>query len=497
MVLRFDSFSYCAKFLNSLELLLYRNKKTVNLSHTDTARLLSTAETIEIRKQKLEQFFREAYAKAFGMPDTYSDSDEMKKCSSEAVLRTTLTRAEFANALGMDEEDLLIQRLFSCVARSNPEKICFQDFLNTVIKFAKGSVKEKLEIFFAMCDRSSSGQVDREEFCSFMRSIVTSADFNVMSEHRDLRRVMGLGISFSRGSAAGISLCMGVILLTVCRNVITKIRETPIGQYIPFDSAITFHKIVGITAGIFSAIHSAGHCINFYHISTQDIECLQCLFQEAFFSANLYFSSDVKPSVSYWLYGTVTGVTGILLVAVMAILYVFSVPSVLNNAYHAFRVTHTLNIAVYALTIIHGLPKLVSPPSFGFYILAPVIILFMDRLMGMRHDYKNLEILSAKTLSSNVTYIKLKRPKNFNFRSGQWVRLRCPAFNHKMNEWHAFSLASTPRDRVLKIFVKALGPWTWKLRNGIQQAQKFGLPYPTVFCFCLMIVSLQFMRQKH
>uniref|UniRef100_A0A5S6QR67 NAD(P)H oxidase (H2O2-forming) n=1 Tax=Trichuris muris TaxID=70415 RepID=A0A5S6QR67_TRIMR len=588
MVFRLESYTVCMKLLNCIELLLRKHGKEVHVRKEGTERLLAMAETAEIRQQKLDCFFREAYAKAFNVPEMSSSLANYDGVS-KTVLETMLTRAEFADALGMGEDDLLIERLFRCVARSHPDKICFQDFLNVVVKFANGSTREKLEILFSMCGRNADGFVEKAEFACFMKSTIDIAgthlssevqeeaiqnifhscgipaekkflaledleavhsefsniglhlkgrkqhvlskanlerresvewamptvrrnlgfkdwssavtswledcrqhiicaivfftlcfavfferfwNFYIMTEHRDLRRIMGLGISFSRASAAVISLCMGIILLTVCRNMNTWLRDTVVGQYIPFDAAMTFHKVIGVTIGLFAAIHTAGHCINFYHISTQDLDGLQCLFQEA------VFDSDMKPSVSYWLYGTVTGITGILLVIVMSVMYVFAIPSIITNAYHAFHLTHLLNFLLYALTVIHGLQKLVSPPSFWYYITGPVIILALDRLISMRRDYKQLEILSAKLLPSDVTYIAFKRPRSFNFRSGQWVRIRCSKFSCKMNEWHAFTLASTPDERTLKIYVKAQGPWTWRLRCGIREAQQFGSTYP-------------------
>ncbi len=48
------------------------------------------------------------------------------------------------------------------------------------------------------------------------------------------------------------------------------------------------------------------------------------------------------------------------MVVVMAIIYVFAAPSIINKAYHAFRLTHFLNVLFYALMIAHGLPKLLD-----------------------------------------------------------------------------------------------------------------------------------------
>uniref|UniRef100_A0A914V652 FAD-binding FR-type domain-containing protein n=1 Tax=Plectus sambesii TaxID=2011161 RepID=A0A914V652_9BILA len=292
------------------------------------------------------------------------------------------------------------------------------------------------------------------------------------SEHRDLRRVMGVGIAVTRGAAASMSFCFGLILLTVCRNVMTLLRETPLMHYIPFDSAITFHKIIAIVAGVFAAIHSIGHCINFYHVATQSKEGLQCLFQEAVFGSNF------QPSISYWFYGTITGVTGIMLVVVMSIIYVFAAPAVLKQAYHAFHLTHFLNILLYVLIVAHGLPKLLDTPKFIYFVAGPLVIFIIDRILGMRQNYRQLQIVSAALLPSDIIHIEFKRPRHFRFRSGQWVRISCPAFSCNFNERHAFSVASAPQQTSLEMYIKAVGPWTWKLRHHIGCAQANGEDFP-------------------
>ncbi|KAK5968736.1 FAD-binding domain protein, partial [Trichostrongylus colubriformis] len=66
------------------------------------------------------------------------------------------------------------------------------------------------------------------------------------------------------------------------------------------------------------------------------------------------------------------------------------------------------------------------------------------------------------------------------FRSGQWVRISSPAFSCAFNECHAFSLASAPQSPTLELYIKAVGPWTWKMRSEIIRAQATGSPYPLV-----------------
>ena len=73
------------------------------------------------------------------------------------------------------------------------------------------------------------------------------SDYAFMSEHLDLRHIMGPGIAITRGSAASLSFCYSLLLLTMCRNLITKMKEHSLHQYIPLDSHLQFHKIVACT----------------------------------------------------------------------------------------------------------------------------------------------------------------------------------------------------------------------------------------------------------
>lgn len=126
-------------------------------------------------------------------------------------------------------------------------------------------------------------------------------DYSFMTEHTDLRHIMGVGIAITRGSAASLSFCYCILLLTMSRNFLTKLKEFSIQQYIPLDSHIQFHKIAACTALFFSLLHTVGHIVNFYHVSTQPVENLRCLTNE------VRFPSDYKPGITFWLFQTITG----------------------------------------------------------------------------------------------------------------------------------------------------------------------------------------------
>ena len=127
------------------------------------------------------------------------------------------------------------------------------------------------------------------------------ADYSVEREHAGLRRIAGYGVTVTRGAASCMMWAYSVLLLTMARNFITFLRETPFQQYVPFDAAVSFHKIIALTALFFTIMHCIGHGINFYHISTQTANDLTCLFREVF------HRTHTLPKFSYWLFLTATG----------------------------------------------------------------------------------------------------------------------------------------------------------------------------------------------
>ena len=78
-----------------------------------------------------------------------------------------------------------------------------------------------------------------------------SSGYAVEQEHVGFRLLAGYGLSVSRAAAAGMSFTFSLLLLTMCRNSITVLRETILNHYIPFDSYVAFHKLVAYTALFF------------------------------------------------------------------------------------------------------------------------------------------------------------------------------------------------------------------------------------------------------
>ncbi|GFS70288.1 dual oxidase [Nephila pilipes] len=580
LVLQFRSEALRKKFLSRLESFLSSSKKSLELLPVYRDGMLANAETKEKRQKRLEHFFREAYALTFGLrPGEKRHLEDVGGNDVIMVMRTSLSKREFAEALGMRPESLFVKRMFNCVDKDKDGRISFQEFLDTVVLFSRGKTEDKLRIVFDMCDDDGNGVIDKRELTQMLRSLVDIAktdsldetqvmdlihgmfaasglhdkeemgyeDFKLMmkeykgdfiaigldckgakqnfldtstnvarmtsfqisrppenppgwlkrkfnhlatfleeyrqnifylfvfyvvtgvlflerfvfysyfAEHTDLRHVMGLGIAVTRGSAAALSFCYSLLLLTMCRNLITKLRELPLHQYVPLDSHVQFHKIVALTALFFSMVHTVGHCINFYHVSTQPVDNLRCLTKE------VHFDSDFKPTISYWLFQTVTGVSGILLYVIVCVMFIFAHPRIRQKAYKYFWSTHSLYVLLYLLCLVHGLAKITGTPRFWIFFVGPAIVYTLDKVVSLQTKFVELDILDTELLPSDVTKVKFSRPPNFKYLSGQWVRLGLTGL--QPSEFHSLTLTSAPHENYLSVHVKAQGPWTWKLRN--------------------------------
>ena len=80
-------------------------------------------------------------------------------------------------------------------------------------------------------------------------------------------------------------------------------------------------------------------------------------------------------------------------------------------------------------------------------------------------------------LTTDVTKVEFKRPSNFEYKSGQWVRIACLELGG--NEYHPLTLTSAPHEDTLTVHCRAVGPWSSNIRHLLGEAKKTEL-YPQV-----------------
>ncbi|XP_065176843.1 dual oxidase 1-like [Sycon ciliatum] len=304
--------------------------------------------------------------------------------------------------------------------------------------------------------------------------------YSVEREHVGLRRIAGYGVTVTRGAASAMMFTYSSILVTMCRNLLTKLRETPLNRYIPFDAAHSAHKVIACVALFFTVMHILGHCINFYHISTQTANDLTCLFREYY-----HFSHEL-PKFQFWMFSTLTGITGLLLTFVVVTIYIFALPQARRYLFNTFWIVHRLYIVLFILLILHGSGRLVQPPLFQWFFIVPAALFVVDKLISLKHKKHDIPVFKAEKLPSGVTHLQFKKPKNFNYLSGQWCRISSRALNS--GEYHPFTLTSAPHEETLDLYIRAVGPWTENIRQIYdpenpknQNTENKGLTFPRIY----------------
>uniref|UniRef100_A0A0K0D0U5 NAD(P)H oxidase (H(2)O(2)-forming) n=1 Tax=Angiostrongylus cantonensis TaxID=6313 RepID=A0A0K0D0U5_ANGCA len=135
-VLRLPSDKHLPEFLAALTLSLKKLDGQLTCLLIPNKALLEKAETEERRQQRLDHFFREAYARAFNQPQL-SDSNTHEN-DTDSILDQTITKHEFAQAIGMRETDMFVQRMFAITSHSSSDMVTFAEFLEVLKKFSEG-----------------------------------------------------------------------------------------------------------------------------------------------------------------------------------------------------------------------------------------------------------------------------------------------------------------------------------------------------------------------
>ncbi|KAM1528881.1 hypothetical protein ACFX1Z_018158 [Malus domestica] len=294
-------------------------------------------------------------------------------------------------------------------------------------------------------------------------------------KNRAAFQVMHYCLPVAKGAAETLKLNMALILLPVCRNMLTWLRSTRARCFIPFDDNINFHKIIAFAIAIGIIIHAGNH--------------LACDFPRIVNSSPEKFaplSSDFhnkKPTYEFLLTGT-EGTTGILMVILIAISFTLAarrfrrnmvrLPAPFNKltGFNAFWYSHHLLGLVYILLIIHGsclyLAHKWYEKTTWMYISVPLLLYVAERsLRTCRSKHYSVKMLKVSVLPGNVISLIMSKPPGFKYKSGQYIFLQCPTISSF--EWHPFSITSAPGDEYLSVHIRTVGDWTRELKRAIAE----------------------------
>ncbi len=239
-------------------------------------------------------------------------------------------------------------------------------------------------------------------------------------------------LKLANACAACLNLDAALVVLPVLRRLLTRVRATWLGRIVPVDDAIDFHRLIGWAIVLFGLGHGIGHVAAYLDRANPHLKSLL----------------------------TTEGVTGLVLVAVVLVMWFFAREAVRRTRhFELFYFTHLLYLVFFAVAALHA-------PSMLVWAGVPVLALVVEQIARRRRRGRKTSIADAVALRSGVTRLTIAKPNGFQHRAGDYLFLRVPAIAR--HEWHPFTISSAPEADALGLHVRSLGNWTGALRRLVE-----------------------------
>lgn len=202
-------------------------------------------------------------------------------------------------------------------------------------------------------------------------------------------------ISIARGAGYTLNINTALVILLASRLFLTALRDTALANLLPLDKSFpSIHILVAyfILAGV--VIHVPFHLVWIIRYDDWDWGLWQV---------------------------NMTVITGILLLTVFLVMFLFARPLVRKKSFIVFYYIHIIGaFFFFALLIIHGM-YFFRPETYK-YVTPPLIVYAIDRLIRrIRASTHNLELSAEHSVFKDGNILKLSIPKPFTFRPGQYA----------------------------------------------------------------------------
>ncbi|NXT61997.1 NOX3 oxidase, partial [Chaetops frenatus] len=329
------------------------------------------------------------------------------------------------------------------------------------------------------------------------------------------RIMLGSTLAWARASATCLNFNCMLILLPVCRNLISFLRgaSTYCGGALrrQLDKNITFHKMVAYGIALNATIHIVAHSINIerYHSSQS---------KEAGELRNKLSGLGKSPNESYLnpirtyetnttgeVLTTTAGITGVVITVALILIMTSSTELIRRSCYEVFWYTHHLFVVFFTGLIIHGMGQLVrgqtpqslllhnvtyckdhywewenatqcplpqfsgNKPVAWKWILSPTVLYICERIVRFWRFQQEVTITKVVTHSSGVLELHMKK-HGFKMGAGQYIFLQCPSVSQL--EWHPFTLTSAPEEDYFSVHIRVVGDWTAALSKAFGAEEK-------------------------
>uniref|UniRef100_A0A087XPB4 NADPH oxidase 4 n=1 Tax=Poecilia formosa TaxID=48698 RepID=A0A087XPB4_POEFO len=339
--------------------------------------------------------------------------------------------------------------------------------------------------------------------------------FSTGQQYHYLYKMLGVGVCISRASASVLNLNCSLLLLTMCRSVLTFIRGTHVVSSRKtrrlLDKSKTFHVACGIAVCLFSVVHVSAHMVNVVNFSSR--------YSDDFPALNLarYRGEDPK----WIILTTIPGVTGVLLVLILLLMLISSSHCVRVSKYEIFWYTHNLFIIFYIILMMHmvgGVLKYQSnieahppgclrpnqssaeqhvddleqledddssckedahfephyPQQTWLWVSGPLCLYCVERLYRCIRSSAPVTIVTVIRHPCDVIELRMLK-KDFKARPGQYIVLNCPSVSSFEN--HPFTLTKCPtvNKETFGIHLRVVGDWTERFTQQLLPQSRMDL----------------------
>uniref|UniRef100_A0A8C1J9D2 NADPH oxidase 2 n=1 Tax=Cyprinus carpio TaxID=7962 RepID=A0A8C1J9D2_CYPCA len=324
------------------------------------------------------------------------------------------------------------------------------------------------------------------------------------------RVILGHALSWARAPAACLNFNCMLILLPVCRNLLSFLRgsiqccsRTAARQ---LDRNLTFHKLVAYMIALHTAIHIIAHLFNFERFMDSQLMInnshLPYVLSQIGKNDNRSYLNPIRTNetVRFLLISVthnLSGLTGVVITLALILIITSSMEVIRRSYFEVFWFTHHLFIVFFIGLVAHGIGRIVrgqtvesiivhdpkkchskfetwgqsgtdcpkpdfagNPPMTWKWVVGPMFLYVCERLVRFYRSQQKVVITKVVMHPSKTLELQMKK-KGFKMEVGQYVFMQCPSISQL--EWHPFTLTSAPEEDHLSVHIRIVGDWTQAL----------------------------------
>ncbi|XP_072292785.1 NADPH oxidase 1 [Eucyclogobius newberryi] len=338
--------------------------------------------------------------------------------------------------------------------------------------------------------------------------------YDLEEEHFYTRHLLGSALAWARAPAAVLNFNCMLILLPVCRNLLSLLRGSFVccGRSLrkQLDKNLSFHKLVAYMIALMTAVHVIAHLLNveWYNNSRQGVydKLSTALSDLGDTDTTTYLNpireKDIDPQQipTYFVFTTIAGITGVIITLSLILIITSSMEVIRRSYFEVFWYTHHLFIIFFAGLVIHGAGRIVRAqdddyphnftyckdhvddwgkipecpvPQFegGFpktwmWVIGPMFLYLCERVLRFIRYTQTVKYRKIVLRPSKVLELQLVK-NGFKMDVGQYIFINCPSISQL--EWHPFTMTSAPEEDFFSVHIRSAGDWTNKLISIMEQ----------------------------